>query len=138
MSDMPLALVVLVKTLAHWATTGLPLVIAAPLLGIMLNVPAEGLAVVTLTLLVGTPAITMVGAIGAALTVGLRRGGLLLPVLILPLTVPVLIFGISATQAALVGPVPVATPLAVLAGLTLAAIALAPWAAAAALRLALE
>lgn len=138
MSEMPLAVTVLVKTLAHWVTTGLPLVVAAPLLGIMLNVEPKGLAVVAFTLFVGTPALTSIGAIGAALTVALRRGGLLVPVLILPLAVPVLIFGISATQSALIGPVPMTTPLSVLAALTLASLALAPWAAAAALRLALE
>lgn len=138
MSETPLVLTVLVKTVAHWVTTGLPLVVAAPLLGIMLNVEPKGLAIVAFTLLVGTPALTSIGAIGAALTVALRRGGLLVPVLVLPLAVPVLIFGISATEAALVGPVPMTTPLAVLAALSLASLVLAPWASAAALRLALE
>ena len=138
MSELPLPVIVLVKCLAHWATTGLPLVLIAPLLGMMFNVAPQGLLAVTATLAVGTPALTMIGAIGAALTATLRRGGLLLPVLILPLCVPVLIFGVSATQAAITGPVPVGPPLMVLAAITLASLVLAPVAAAAALRLALE
>ncbi len=138
MSETPLSVIVLVKCLAHWATTGLPLVIIAPLLGLMLNIEPAALLAVAATLLLGTPALTMIGAIGAALTATLRRGGLLLPVLVLPLTVPVLIFGVSATQAAVSGPVTMATPVLVLGALTLASLALAPVAAAAALRLAME
>jgi heme exporter protein B len=138
MSETPLALIVLVKSLAHWTTTGFPLVLMAPLLGLMLNVEPAGLLAVAGTLAVGTPALTMIGAIGAALTATLRRGGLLLPVLVLPLSIPVLIFGVSASQAAVAGPVPLATPLMVLGALSLASIVLAPLAAAAALRLALE
>lgn len=138
MMETPLVVVVAVKSVAHWVTTGLPLVIAAPLLGLMLNVEPNALFAVSVTLLVGTPALTFVGAIGAALTVALRRGGLLVPVLVLPLTVPILIFGVGATNAAIVGPMPMSTPLTVLAGLTLLSIVLAPIAAAASLRLALE
>ena len=138
MSETPLSVIVLVKCLAHWATTGLPLVIIAPLLGLMLNIEPAALLAVAATLLLGTPALTMIGAIGAALTATLRRGGLLLPVLVLPLTVPVLIFGVSATQAAVSGPVTMATPVLMLGALTLASLALAPVAAAAALRLAME
>lgn len=138
MSDTPLTLIVLVKAVAHWTTTGLPLVIIAPLLGMMFNVQPAGLLAVAATLAVGTPALTMIGAIGAALTATLRRGGLLLPVLILPLSAPVLIFGVSASQAAIVGPVPMGTPLMVLGALSLASLVLAPIAAAGALRLALE
>ncbi|WP_436643799.1 heme exporter protein CcmB [Microbaculum sp. FT89] len=138
MTETPLVVIVAVKAIAHWVTTGLPLVLAAPLLGLMLNVDPAALGAVALTLLVGTPALTFLGAIGAALTVALRRGGLLVPVTVLPLTVPVLIFGVGATDAAITGPMPMSTPLLVLAGLTLLSLVLAPIAAAAALKLALE
>jgi heme exporter protein B len=138
MSRMPLELVVAVKGLAHWLTTGLPLVIAAPLVGLLLDldVPAQGGLVVTL--LVGTPALTFIGLIGAAISVTLRRGGLLLAVIVLPLTVPVLIFGVSAANAALSGPVPFGTPLTILCALTLASLVIGPFAAAAALRQEME
>src|SRR6185369_1605244 len=96
MGEVPLELTVAAKAIAHWLTTGLPLVVIAPLLGLLLNVSAATLCVTVLTLLVGTPALTFVGLIGAALSVTLRRGGLLLAVVVLPLTVPVLIFGIIA------------------------------------------
>lgn len=138
MAETPLVLTVAVKGVAHWITTGLPLVIVAPLLGLMLNVAPGALFAVSLTLLIGTPALTFVGTIGAALTVALRRGGLLVPVLVLPLAVPVLIFGVGATSAAVTGPMTMTTPLMVLAGISLASLVLAPVAAAAALRLALE
>jgi heme exporter protein B len=134
MGHQPLEVVVLVKCLAHWAVTGLPLVIAAPLFGLMLAVEGEGLMGVALSLLAGTPALTFIGAIGAALTVSLRRGGLLLAILILPFTVPVLIFGVSAASAATGGTVPFLTPFLILCALSLASLALAPFAAAAALR----
>lgn len=137
-SPTPLSLAVLVKCAAHWLATGLPLVVAAPVLGLLLNVPPEATGAVALTLLVGTPALTGLGAIGAALAVALRRGGLLMAVLVLPLTIPVLIFSVSATTAAIVGPVPFGAPFTVLAGLSLATIVLAPVAAAAALRFGME
>ncbi len=130
----PLELVLLVKAGVHWLTTGLPLVIATPLLGLFLNLDAKASAAVALTLLVGTPALTFIGLIGAALAVTLRRGGLLLAVLVLPLTVPVLIFGVSASSAAIVGPVPFGTPLTILCALTLTSIVLGIFAGAAALR----
>ncbi|MBL8589892.1 MAG: heme exporter protein CcmB [Methylobacteriaceae bacterium] len=130
----PLELIVVVKCLAHWATTGLPLVLAAPLFGLMLAVEGAGLAGVTATLLVGTPALTFIGAIGAALTASLRRGGLLMAILVLPFTVPVLIFGVAAAAAARGGTVPFWTPFSILCALTLLAAAGAPFAAAAALR----
>jgi heme exporter protein B len=98
-SDTPLELIVLVKCLAHWVVTGLPLVIAAPLFGLMLALDPQALWGVTLSLLAGTPALALLGAIGAALTVTLRRGGLLMAILILPLAIPVLIFGVSAAAA---------------------------------------
>jgi heme exporter protein B len=135
---VPLELAVLAKAAAHWLTTGLPLVVVAPVLGLMLNIDAKAMAAVTLTLLVGTPALTLIGAVGAALSVALRRGGLLLPVLVLPLTIPVLIFGAAAANAAIVGPVPFGTPFTILCALSLASLAIAPFAAGAALRHGLE
>ncbi len=131
---LPLELVVLVKCAAHWASTIVPLVIAAPLFGLLLAMPAAQLWAVTLTLLIGTPALTLLGAIGAGLTAGLRRGGLLMPVLILPFTIPVLIFGVAAANAGDGGVMPLHVPLLVLTALTLATMALAPLAAAWALR----
>ena len=138
MGRMPLELAVLAKALAHWITTGLPLVIVAPVLGLMLNVELRAMGWVTLTLLAGTPALTFIGLVGAALSVALRRGGLLLPVLILPLTVPVLIFGVAAANAAIVGPAPFGPPFTILCALSLASLVLGPIAAAAALRHGLE
>lgn len=134
MSTVPLELAVAVKAIAHWLTTALPLVIVSPLLSLFLNLDASAAAAVAATLLVGTPALTFIGLIGAGLTVTLRRGGLLLPVLILPLTVPVLIFGVSASNAAVVGPVPFGTPFTILCALTLMSLVVGPFAAAAALR----
>jgi len=133
-SSTPLELIVLVKCLAHWIVTGLPLAAAAPFFGLMLNLPINQLWSVTLSLLAGTPALTLIGAIGAALTVSLRRGGLLLAILILPLCVPVLIFGVAAASAGPDSLVPFATPFLILCALTLIAIAGAPFAAAIALR----
>ena len=130
----PLELVVLVKGIAHWLTTGVPLIIAAPLIGLMLNLDARAAGALVLTLLVGTPALTFIGLIGAALAVTLRRGGLLLAVLVLPLAVPVLIFGVAAANAAVTGPVPFGTPFTILCALTLASLVVGPFAAAAALR----
>lgn len=138
LSPIPMELVVLVKCLIHWLTTGLPLVAAAPVLGLMLDMDAVAVLAVTATLAIGTPALTMIGAVGAALTASLRRGGLLLAVIVLPVTVPVLVFGVSAAAAASGGTVPALTPFLVLAALTLASLALAPFAAAAALRAGLE
>lgn len=133
-SSTPLELIVLVKCLAHWILTGLPLVAAAPFFGLMLGLPTTQLWSVTLSLLAGTPALTLIGAIGAALTVSLRRGGLLLAVLILPLCVPVLIFGVAAAGTEPQSIVPFATPFIILCALTLIAMVGAPVAAAAALR----
>jgi heme exporter protein B len=138
MSRAPLELVVAIKGLAHWLTTGLPLIIAVPLIGLLLNLDAPALGALVLTLLVGTPALTFIGLIGAAIAVALRRGGLLLAVLVLPLTVPVLIFGVAAANAALAGPVPFGTPFTILCALTLASLVIGPFAAAAALRQEIE
>ena len=135
---LPLELIVLVKCAAHWTTSILPLVVAAPLFGLMLAMDGPALGLVTLTLAAGTPALTMIGAIGAALTASLRRGGLLMAVLVLPLSIPVLIFGVAAASAASGGLVPFATPFAVLAAMSLFSLAAAPFASAAAIRLVSE
>ena len=134
----PLELALLAKALAHWLTTGLPLVIAAPVLGLLLNLDPYPTFAVALTLLVGTPALTFIGLIGAALTVALRRGGLIIAVLVLPLTIPVLIFGVAACNAAVVGPLPFGAPFTILCALTLMSAVVGPFAAAAALRHGLE
>jgi heme exporter protein B len=134
MGASPLELTIAVKGLAHWLTTGLPLVIAVPVLGLLLNLEPAAIGSVALTLLVGTPALTFIGLVGAALAVALRRGGLLLPVLVLPLTVPVLIFGVAAANAAIIGPVPFGTPFTILCALTLMSLVIGPFAAAATLR----
>ena len=138
MAPVPLELAVAVKAVAHWLTTGLPLVIATPLLGLLLNLEPPATGAVALTLLVGPPALTFIGLIGAAITVALRRGGLLVAVLVLPLTVPVLIFGVAASNAAIVGPVRFGTPFSILCGLALMSIVLGTFAAAAALRHAMD
>jgi len=138
MSKAPLELVVAIKGVAHWLTTGLPLVVAAPLIGLLLNLDGAAQAGLVLTLLVGTPALTFIGLIGAAIAVALRRGGLLLAVLVLPLTVPVLIFGVGAANAAIAGPTPFGTPFTILCALTLASLVVGPFAAAAALRQEIE
>ena len=137
MGNAPLELTVLTKALAHWITTGLPLVIATPLLGLFLNLELQAIGAVALTLLAGTPALTCIGLIGAALSVALRRGGLLLPVLVLPLTVPVLIFGVAASNAAVTG-MSFGAPFMILCALTLGSLVLGPLAAGAALRQGLE
>ena len=131
---LPLELVVLVKCAAHWATSALPLIVVTPLFGLMLAMDAKPLALVALTLLAGTPALPMIGAIGAALTVSLRRGGLLMAVLVLPLAIPVLIFGVSSASSASGGAAPFRTPFLMLCAMSLFAIAGAPFAAAAAIR----
>jgi heme exporter protein B len=134
----PLELVIAAKGLAHWLTTAVPLIIAAPLIGLLLDIETPAQSSLVLTLLVGTPALTFIGIIGAAIAVTLRRGGLLLAIIVLPLTVPVLIFGVAAANAAGTGPVPFGTPFTVLCALSLASLAIGPFAAAAALRLDIE
>ncbi len=137
LAPLPLAMVVLAKCAAHWLTTGLPLIVVAPLLGLLLNMPGAGLAALVPAMLLGTPALSLFGAIGAALTVAVRRGGVLVPLLVLPLYIPVLIFGVGAVDAAVAG-LAMRAHLALLAALSLGAAVLAPVAGAAALRLALE
>jgi len=134
----PLELVIAAKGLAHWLTTAVPLIVAAPLIGLLLDIEPPAQAGLVLTLLVGTPALTFVGIVGAAIAVTLRRGGLLLAIIVLPLTVPILIFGVAAGNAAVAGPVPFGTPFTVLCALTLASLVIGPFAAAAALRLDIE
>jgi heme exporter protein B len=134
MSRTPAEAIVLVKCLAHWLLTGLPLVAFTPVFGLMLGMNPQALVQTTASLAAGTPALTMLGAVGAALTVGLRKGGLLMAILILPLCIPILIFGVSAATAGLGNPIPFATPFLILCAMSLAAIAGAPFAAAAALR----
>lgn len=138
MAPVPLGLVVAVKALAHWVATGVPLILAAPLLGLLVNVPPEAFGALMLTLAVGTPALSLIGAVGAALAVSLKRGGLLMAVMVLPLTIPILIFGVAATQGAIAGTSSFIEPLLVLLALTLVSLVVAPVAAAAALRLGQE
>jgi heme exporter protein B len=138
MGPLPLEVAVAAKAIAHWLTTGLPLIVISPVLGLMLNVELRAMGVVALTLLAGTPALTFIGLVGAALSVALRRGGLLLAVLVLPLTAPVLIFGVAAANAAIAGPAPFGPPFTILCALSLASLVLGPVAAAAALRHGLE
>ena len=135
---MPLELALATKAFAHWLTTGVPLVLATPVLGILLNLDPSSTGAVAITLLAGTPALTFIGLIGAALTVALRRGGLLLAVLILPLNIPVLIFGVAASSAATAGTVPFRGPLLILCALSLMSLVLGPVAAAIALRQGLD
>ena len=132
-APIPLEAVAGVKALAHWLTTGLPLTLAAPVLGVLLNLPGPGYQWLCLSLLLGTPALSVIGSFGAALTVGLKRGGLLLSLLVLPLYVPTLIFGAEVARRGAEGQA-VATPLLLLAGLTLGVVATLPYAAAAAIR----
>ncbi|MBI1621893.1 heme exporter protein CcmB [Aquamicrobium zhengzhouense] len=129
-----LALTVLVKCLAHWVAAVLPLVIASPLLGLFMNMEPLGIAATSLTLLVGTPAIAFIGAVGAAVAVALPRGGLLVSVLVLPLAIPVLIFGVSAAYGAVNDPNPFLPPFLILCALTMFFLVLGPLAAAMALK----
>jgi heme exporter protein B len=138
MGRLPLELAVAAKAVAHWLTTALPLVVIAPVLGLMLNIDLGAMGWVSLTLLAGTPALTFIGLIGAALSVALRRGGLLLAVLVLPLTIPVLIFGVASANAAITGMSAFGPPFTILCALSLASLVLGPVAAAAALRHGLE
>jgi heme exporter protein B len=137
LSPVALELTVLAKVTAHWLTTGLPLILTAPLLGVLMQLPNQGFMTLLIALALGTPTLSLIGAVGAALVLGSRRGGVLLSLLILPLYIPVLIFGVSAVEAAL-GDLATRPHLLILAGLLAATLALTPWAAAAALRQALE
>lgn len=138
LGPLPLELVAAAKALSHWIAIGIPLTLAAPVLALLLNLPADAFGALLLTMMTGTPAISFLGSVGAALTLGLRRGGLLLALLVLPLYVPVLVFGVSAMNAVIVGPAPFLPSWAILCAITLATLVLAPLAAAAALRLNLQ
>lgn len=133
-APIPMEAVVAIKALAHWLTTGLPLTLAAPVLAVLLHLPQGAYGWLVLSLLLGTPALSVLGAFGAALTVGLRRGGLLLSLLVLPLYVPTLIFGTELVRRGAAGRA-VEVPLLMLAGITAATIALMPFASAAAIRM---
>ncbi|MEM7190032.1 MAG: heme exporter protein CcmB [Pseudomonadota bacterium] len=133
LSPLALEQVVLAKAVAHWVTTGLPIVVIGPVLGGSLGLPGPAVWVLTAGLAIGTPALSLIGAIGAAITVGVRRGGLLLSVLVLPLYVPTLIFGARAVQSALLG-LDALPSLALTGVITLIATAITPFAAAYALR----
>lgn len=137
LTPIPLEAVVLAKCAAHWLTSAAPLILLAPFLAVLMNLNVAAMGTLVLAMALGTPVLTLVGAVGAALTVGARRGGALVPLLVLPLVSPVLIFGAAAVNASAVG-APATGQLMVLGGLLLAALVLAPWAAAAALRLAAE
>jgi heme exporter protein B len=137
LAPMPHSLTVAAKCLAHWLVTGLPMVVAAPILALMLAMEPGGLLVLMLAMLLGTPTLSLIGAIGAALTVGARRGGVLLTLLVLPLYIPVLIFGAGAVEASVAGPGG-RGHLLMLGALLMMAVTLAPLAAAAALRQALD
>ncbi len=137
LSPHPSTLLVLAKVLAHWLVTGLPLLLATPLLAMLMAVPAGARGTLWLTLALGTPVLSLVGAIGVALTVGLQRGGALLSLLVLPLYVPVLIFGANAVGASAAG-LPVTGQITMLSGLLVLALSLAPLATAAALRISID
>jgi len=135
MSDHPLEIIIFIKCLAHWAITGLPLVFAAPLFGLLLNMDSATIIATGGMLFIGTPALTYLGAIGAGLTIGLRRGGLLLPILILPLTIPVIIFGVAASYAINDPVTTFRTPFMLLSAISLFSLVLGPIAASWAIRL---
>ena len=137
LAPLPLSLIVGAKMLAHWLTTCVPLIAATPLMALVLDLETEGFLALIAAMALGTPTISLVGGVGAALTLGARRGGMLLSILVLPLLIPVLIFGAGAVDAAIAGH-PVRQQLMVLGAMFLAAAALGPWAAAAAVRQALE
>ena len=133
-SPLPLELVVIAKVIAHWLTTGAPLALAVPLFGLLVALDFQGMLAMVATLLVGTPALTFIGAMGAALTASIRRGGLILSILVLPLMIPTLIFGVSAANAARGGTVPFTTPFLILCALSLVTAIIGTVAASMALR----
>lgn len=137
LANLPLELIVLAKCLTHWLLSGLVLVIASPLLALLLHQSADTAGVLALALLIGTPILTLIGSVGAALLIGARRGGVLIALLVLPLYIPILIFGVSAVEAEVMG-LGGQAQLQILSAILLAAIALTPFAAAAALRLSME
>ncbi len=137
LAPIPLEFTVLAKATAHWLTTGLPLMAAAPVIAVMFGMPEHGYGALMASMALGTPVLSLIGTVGAALTLGARRGGVLLALLVLPLVIPVLIFGAASIEAA-IGGLAVAPHLLLMGGMLLAALVLCPWAAAASLRQALE
>ena len=137
LSSHPVSVLVLAKITAHWLITGLPLLLISPLLGILLGLPVDAIKILFITLLLGTPVLSLIGAVGVALTVGLRKGGMILSLLVLPLYIPVLIFASSAVDTAAAG-LPVTAHLSLIAALLLLALSLSPFATAAALRVSLS
>jgi heme exporter protein B len=137
LSPYPTSILVLGKIAAHWLTTGLPLLIVAPLLAVFLGMPNQSLSILLITLLLGTPILSLIGAVGVALTVGLRRGGMILSLLVLPLYVPVLIFASNAVEMAGTG-LPVTAQINILISMLLMALVLAPWPTAAALKMSIN
>jgi heme exporter protein B len=137
LSPASLEVTVLAKAAAHWLTTGLPLIAASPILAVLLNLPPEGYAVLLAAMALGTPSLSLIGAVGAALSLGARRGGVLMSLLVLPLYIPVLIFGVAAVDAAVLG-LTARPHLLFLGAILAAALPLSPWTAAAALRQATE
>ncbi|MBL4666413.1 MAG: heme exporter protein CcmB [Sneathiella sp.] len=134
---LPTEFIVLAKIIAHWITSVMPLIVITPILALSLNLHSDGIWAMVLSLLIGTPVLSLIGAVGGALTVAMRRGGVLLSLLVLPLYIPVLIFGVASVEAA-VALLPMAPHLMLLGGLSLGALVVCPFAAAAALRLAVE
>lgn len=137
LSAHPVSILVMAKVFAHWLVTGLPLLAVSPLLGLLLSIPAEGTGMLMLTLLLGTPVLSLIGAVGVALTVGLRQGGVILSLLVLPLYVPVLIFATDAVATTIAG-IPVTAQLYILSAMLVLAVSLAPLATAASLRVSLS
>jgi heme exporter protein B len=137
LSAHPVSVLVLAKTIAHWLVTGLPLIVVSPLLGLLLSLPGDAVGILLATLLLGTPFLSLIGAVGVALTVGLRKGGVILSLLVLPLYIPVLIFAADAVHTAAAG-IPATAQLSFLAALLVGALALAPLATAASLRVSLS
>ena len=133
LTPVPLELTVLAKVLSHWLTTGLPLIIVSPLLAVMMNIPSDGWGILILSLVLGTPTLSLIGAVGAGLVLGARRGGVLLSLLVLPLFIPVLIFGVGSVDMVLNG-LEAKAHVLLLGGALLASLALTPWATAAAVR----
>jgi len=137
LSSHPVSVLVLAKVLAHWLITGLPLLLISPLLGVLLGLPAEGIKVLLITLVLGTPVLSLIGAVGVALTVGLRKGGMILSLLVLPLYIPLLIFAANAVETSAAG-LPVTAHLTFISALLVLALSLSPLATAAALRISLS
>lgn len=137
LQPVALEITVMAKVTVHWLTTGLPLIVAAPLLAVLMNLPNEGFVPLLIALALGTPALSLIGAIGAALILGSRRGGILLSLLVLPLYIPVLIFGVSAVDV-VIGGFSAKPQFLILSGLLLGALPLCPWAGAAAVRQGIE